>query len=161
MDILKDTTINLLIAGFLIILIAVNVRNAGSKINYWKGSIAWFFAVWSFVLVAIFAIVLRTITNFQYWFCLFISVNFVTLIYFIWDRYSFKRKGWRIPNLNLHALAFFGATPVVFIGAILLKHKVRTVFFFQIILIMVLQITVIWFLNRQGLIDIGAISIMK
>ena len=57
-----------------------------------------------------------------------VIVNIFSLLFFGVDKLKSKRRGWRIPELRLLLVAFFGPFGA-YTGMLLFKHKTRKVKF--------------------------------
>jgi len=75
----------------------------------------------------------------------FLSVNFVTLFLYGFDKQAARKGKARIPEFTLHLLAFIGGSPFAFLAQRIFHHKTRkTAFQVLFWLIAGLQIIVIF-----------------
>ena len=54
-----------------------------------------------------------------------VVMSVVAFLMYGWDKRQAKTKGWRVPEKQLHALAFFGGWPGAMLGRSYFRHKTR------------------------------------
>jgi uncharacterized membrane protein YsdA (DUF1294 family) len=82
------------------------------------------------------------------------AVNFVTFLYYGWDKLRARRQGRRIPELVLHGLTFSGGSPCAYVAMRCFRHKtIKAEFRVVFWLIVVLQTALILWLAYRGLND--------
>ena len=74
------------------------------------------------------------------------ALNIVTLLYYAYDKAASKRSWLRIPEIILHFLAFFGASPAALFSQYFFHHKktkrsFQKVFRFTVLL----QLLLLWY----------------
>ncbi len=76
----------------------------------------------------------------------FIGINFCTMIMYFYDKKAAGNPSYmRVPEIILHALAFFGGTPAAFISQYFFRHKtIKGKFRIVFWLVLAVQIIIIW-----------------
>jgi len=52
-----------------------------------------------------------------------------------WDKWQARRRGWRVPEVVLHALALVGGFAGAWAGMLLFRHKIRDASFWAILML--------------------------
>jgi uncharacterized membrane protein YsdA (DUF1294 family) len=79
---------------------------------------------------------------------IFIVVNIVGFIVFGFDKLQSKRRGWRVPETRLLALAFLGPFGA-WAGMLLFRHKTRRTKFLIVPVLILIQIVVIIYFHMK------------
>ncbi len=79
---------------------------------------------------------------------IFIVVNIVGFIVFGFDKLQSKRRGWRVPETKLLALAFLGPFGA-WGGMLLFRHKTRKTKFIIVPVLMLIQVFFIIYLYTK------------
>jgi uncharacterized membrane protein YsdA (DUF1294 family) len=83
------------------------------------------------------------LTAYEAW---LLAMSVVTFSYYGFDKYQAQRKGWRVPEVWLHVLAFAGGFLGGWAGLFWFRHKTDH-FFFMIMLVLATALH-IWFLSE-------------
>lgn len=79
---------------------------------------------------------------------IFIVVNIFGFIVFGFDKLQSKRRGWRVPETRLLALAFLGPFGA-WAGMLLFRHKTRRTKFLIVPVLILIQIVVIIYFHMK------------
>jgi len=79
----------------------------------------------------------------------YILLNIVALLMYVWDKHKAKNDKWRTPEATLIAIAFFGPFGAT-AGMQLVRHKTRKPKFKLVYLFLVLHIIAIAYLAYAG-----------
>ena len=66
--------------------------------------------------------------------CWLVCINFVTFLFYGYDKWQSMIDGWRVPEAVLHLLSIAGGFIGAFIGRIFFRHKTQKLFFIIIII---------------------------
>jgi uncharacterized membrane protein YsdA (DUF1294 family) len=79
----------------------------------------------------------------------YILINIVALLMYVWDKHKAKNDMWRTPEASLIAIAFFGPFGAT-AGMLMVRHKTRKPKFKLVYVFLVLHIIAIAYLAYAG-----------
>ena len=79
----------------------------------------------------------------------YILINIVALLMYVWDKHKAKNDMWRTPEASLIAIAFFGPFGAT-AGMLMVRHKTRKPKFKLVYVFLVLHIIAIAYLAHAG-----------
>lgn len=78
------------------------------------------------------------------------AINLLGFVLMGYDKLKAKHKGWRIPELNLFAIALLGGAIGIFLGMKMFKHKTKHyVFIIGIPLLIGLNVVCVYFISLK------------
>jgi len=79
----------------------------------------------------------------------YILINIVALLMYVWDKHKAKNDMWRTPEASLIAIAFFGPFGAT-AGMLMVRHKTRKPKFKLVYVFLALHIIAIAYLAYAG-----------